>query len=174
MKTILSSVSLAVLIMASSSAFAHCTANRYYVGGGVAFNSTAAFEDATGFQFLAGYCLDFNFKSNKSKTSVEVGYMDSGDFEREVVRFQGNPNRPRLVETDTTSFGGLWVSGLGEYVIDKNMHLMGRIGLDAGDDDGLLFGVGAGFNFSRYAQIRAEYVQRDQVESVQMNWISEF
>lgn len=174
MKIILSSLSIAFLIMSSSSAYAHCTATRYYVGGGVTFNSTSAYEDATGFQFLAGYCLDLNFKSNKSKTSVEVGYMDSGDFEREVVRFQGNPNRPRLVETDTTSFGGLWVSGLGEYVVDKNMHLMGRIGLDAGDDDGLLFGVGAGFNFSRYAQIRAEYVLRDQVESIQMNWISEF
>lgn len=174
MKIVKNAIVFGMLIAVSQAASAHCMVQKYYVGGGVAFTSLPAFDDATGFQVLGGYCLDFNFKSPRSKTSVEVGYMDSGQFSREVVRFPGNPNRPRIVETDTRSFEGVWAAGVGEYHVDRKLHLLGRLGFDAGDDDGLLFGIGMGLNFSRYAQIRGEYVQRDETESIQMNWISEF
>lgn len=154
-------------------ASAHCMKNKYYVGAGLGMNSSQEFGDASGYQLFAGYCLDFNFKSPRSKTSVEVGYMDSGDFEEQRDRFGNNPNRSGTVTVRET-YSGLWFAGLAEYKFDSQMHVMARAGLDVGDQTGLMFGGGAGYNVTKYAQIRAEYILHDEVDSFQVNWISEF
>lgn len=147
--------------------FAHCVKHKYYAGAGVAINSYDNFDNATGFQLLGGYCLDFNFNSPKAKTSIEVGYMDSGDFDRSF-------NRGNTRITESRSFNGLWLSPLAEYKFDFKVHLLGRVGLDLGDDDGLLIGAGLGFNITKFAQLRVEYVIRDNVNSTQLNLITEF
>lgn len=147
--------------------FAHCVNHKYYAGAGMMINSYNHYDDATGFQLLGGYCLDFNFNSPKAKTSIEVGYMDSGDFERTF-------NRGNTQITENRSFNGIWLSPLAEYKFDFKVHLLGRVGLDLGDDDGLLIGGGLGFNITKFAQLRAEYIVRDNVDSVQLNLITEF
>lgn len=161
------------LFMLNSFAYAHCMQNKYYVGGGLGINSTPTFDNTTGYQLFAGYCLDFNFKSPRSRTSVEVGYLDSGEFEKQEDRFANNPNRSSIVAVNKT-YSGVWFAGLAEYRFDNKMHIMGRAGLDIGDANGLLFGGGAGYNVTKYAQVRAEYIIRDDIDSFQLNWISEF
>ena len=62
-------------------------ANRVYFGGGLNANSLPGVGSARGFQFFAGY--DFNFVINEDiLTAVEIGYMDSGDFDR--INLKGN------------------------------------------------------------------------------------
>jgi hypothetical protein len=161
------------LCVCSGIASAHCMQNKYYVGAGLGMNSNQTFGDASGYQVFAGYCLDFNFKSPRSRTSVEAGYMDSGDFERQQNAFGNNPNRSGT-RTVFQTYSGMWLAGLAEYRFDSQMHVMGRAGLDLGDQTGILFGGGAGYNVTKYAQIRAEYIIHDQVDSFQLNWISEF
>ena len=80
-----------VLACIAGAANAHCMKNKYYMGAGMGINSTQDFSNTAGYQIFAGYCLDFNFKSPRSKTSVEVGYMDSGDFQKDQDIFAGNP-----------------------------------------------------------------------------------
>ena len=166
-------VVLSFCLIASNSVYAHCMQSKYYVGAGLGMNSSQQFGDAAGYQMFAGYCLDFNFKSPRSKTSVEVGYMDSGDFEQQRNAFGNNPNRSGTVTVQET-YNGMWFAGLAEYKFDSKMHIMGRAGLDLGDQSGILVGGGAGYNITKYAQIRAEYVLHDEVDSFQVNWISEF
>lgn len=166
-------VILGGMFIFTTTASAHCMKNKYYVGAGMGMNSAETYSTTAGYQFFAGYCLDFNFKSPRSRTSVEVGYLDSGDFEKETDIFQNNPNRSQIV-TVTESYSGLWFSGLAEYKFDNKMHIMGRLGLDVGDQTGILFGGGAGYNVTKYAQVRAEYVLHDEINSFQVNWISEF
>jgi opacity protein-like surface antigen len=165
---------LGMLVFTTGAASAHCMQNKYYVGAGMGINSTQDFTSSTaGYQIFAGYCLDFNFKSPRSKTSVEVGYMDSGEFEKDQDIFANNPNRSSIVEVNK-SYSSVWLAGLAEYKFDNKMHIMGRLGLDVGDQTGVLFGGGVGYNVTKYAQIRAEYILHDEVDSFQLNWISEF
>ena len=166
-------VVLGIMVLFTGLANAHCMKNRYYVGAGMGVNSAQSYSSTAGYQVFAGYCLDFNFMSPRSKTSVEVGYMDTGDFEKETDAFGNNPNKSKIV-TVNESYSGLWFAGLAEYKFDNKMHIMGRVGLDVGDQTGILFGGGAGYNITKYAQIRAEYVLHEEVDSFQVNWISEF
>jgi len=64
---------------------------------------------------------------------------------------------------------GLWANGVGRLMVAPNVELIGRLGLDFGDDDGLMAGIGVGFLVSRTIKLRLEYVQRDNVDSVQFN-----
>lgn len=164
---------LGILTCATGTVSAHCMHNKYYVGAGMGINSTQGFGETAGYQVFGGYCLDFNFKSPRSRTSVEVGYMNSGDFQKDEDIFANNPNRSSIVEVNK-SYSSAWLAGLAEYKFDNKMHIMGRVGFDAGDQTGILFGGGAGYNVTKYAQIRAEYVLHNEVDSFQLNWISEF
>ena len=97
--------------------------------------------------------------------------MDSGDFKRDVFIKQGKTTYQTTV---STSYEGLWVNLVGEYKLDSRVHLLGRIGVDGGDDDGLMVGFGVGLNFSKWAQFRIEYVARDHINSTQINWLTGF
>ncbi len=164
---------ISAFLVYAGSLNAHCMKNKYYAGAGMGINSTQNFSDTAGYQLFAGYCLDFRFKSPRSRTSLEVGYMNSGEFEGQFDTLAGNPNRSNVV-TVNESYSSVWLAGLAEYKFDNKMHIMGRAGLDVGDQTGLLFGGGAGYNITKFAQIRAEYVIHDEVDSFQLNWISEF
>src|SRR6266699_6533366 len=58
------------------------------------------------------------------------------------------------------SASGLWTSGVVRYLVAPNVELIGRAGLDFGDDDGLLFGIGAGYIVNRNLKLRLEFVAR--------------
>ena len=166
------SVFLAGTSVFSSVAVAHCTTEKVYAGAGLTFNSVDNYtNDARGFQLFGGYCLDIHKQNPHLLSSIELGYMDTGDFKRNVYTTR------RGVTTQTTvstSYEGLWVNLVGEYKLDPHVHLLGRIGVDGGDDDGLMAGLGIGLTFSKWAQFRIEYVARDHVNSTQINWLTGF
>lgn len=141
--------------------------NNVYIGGGLGKNSLSGFDDAMGFQFFGGYKLD-NVKLGELKSAVEVGYMSSGDFEFEVCipTFLGP-----ICETGKTDATGLWATYVARYDFSPAAYGLGRIGLDFGDDDGMMFGVGAGYKINRQMDIRGEYVSRENIDSLQANLV---
>ena len=162
------SLLLAATSLFSGTAAAHCLSNKYYAGAGLGFNSMDNYDDANGLQIFGGYCLGF-IKHSPIRTAFELGYMDSGDFKRDVYRSNGT-----YLRTDSLSSEGLWLNLVGEYLVDQRVHLLGRIGFDTGDDDGIMAGFGVGFNLSKWAQLRAEYVVRDNINSAQINLLTGF
>jgi hypothetical protein len=66
---------------------------------------------------------------------------------------------------------GLWANGVGRLMLAPSIELIGRLGMDFGDDDGLMAGIGVGFLLTRSLKLRLEFVQRDNVDSVQLNFV---
>lgn len=129
--------------------------NRAYVGGGLNFNSVGAAGNATGLQIFGGYELDLVI-NNDIKTAIEVGYMDSGNFNS--FGFGGS-----------RSAEGVWVAVPFRVAIDKRLDVLMRLGVDFGDDDGAMVGAGMGYNFNQKSAFRVEYVVRDNINSFQFN-----
>ncbi len=132
-------------------------ANQIYLGGGVSSNDAFG-DDATGFQLFAG--MPMPVKMGKAKLLAEVGYMDSGEFDYNVPFF-GNVGK--------YSIKGLWANAVVEMPVGTSINLIGRAGLDFGDDDGLMIGAGIGIPAGKTFDIRFEYVIRDHVDSLQAN-----
>ncbi len=143
---------------------------NFYFGAGVGMNDAddaftdvpgGSVDDATGFQIFVGY--DTGVKAGPTNLAVEIGYMDSGDFDVEVTV----PILGTIKSSDSAS--GLWATAVFDAPINKDFSVLGRIGMDFGDDDGLMFGVGAGFKLNRQWGLRGEYVIRDNINSLQVN-----
>lgn len=138
--------------------------NNLYAGGGIGFNSIDGADDATGFQAFAGY----NFYEDKGPVTVsaEAGFMDSGDFDF-TVNIPGVPS-----VTTSTDASGLWVSATALYSINESFSALGRLGYDFGDDDGALLGIGVEYDFKQQPfGLRGEYVMRDNIDSLQINFV---
>lgn len=126
--------------------------NEISIGAGLARNSVdTRFGDftETGFQFFAAYDLNQVNLMQGVNTSIELGYMDYG-FTR--------PER-----------GGLWITAVIDGAIQQNFGWLARLGLDLGDDSGLMLGAGLSFVISPKTDFRAEYVIRDEIDSIQFN-----
>lgn len=135
-------------------------ADRFYAGGGISTNDLHG-EDSTGAQVFAGYELPFSL--GKADTAIEVGYHDAGDFDRPGRNFRGDEN-----------IAGLWTTGVATLPVADNVDLIGRLGADFGDDDGLMAGGGVGIDLAPRIQLRGEYVIRDRTESLQANVLYRF
>ena len=124
---------------------------RIYLGGGISNNDAgvSGLDDGTGFQFFGGY--DLPVKISGAKLAVEVGYWDSGDFD------------------PAGSADGLWVNGVIGLHLSRNLDLLGRAGFDFGDDDGFMIGIGIGVKMNKQLELRGEFVQRDETDSLQFN-----
>ena len=135
--------------------------DKLYIGGGLGFNSLSGidFSDGMGFQIFGGY--DLPVKMGKGKLSIEAGYMDSGDME--VGNIFGF-----VVETKAT---GLWGNAVFSLPLQAKMNLIARAGLDIGDDDGFMLGAGLGFELNPKTELRAEYVIRNTIDSLQVNFV---
>ena len=131
-------------------------AKQIYFGGGLGLNDANYSDSAIGFQVFAG--LPLPIKTENVKLSVEVGYMDSGNFERNLGRVSAKAN-------------GLWGTAVAEIPLKDNISAIGRIGLDIGDDDGIMIGAGIGFKMNEKMDLRAEYVIRDTIDSLQVNLV---
>lgn len=148
------------LALASSSVLAQgFDQDNLYVGGGIGINSITGLDDATGFQVFVGYELDMN-DLDPVKLAVEVGYMNSGDFK------WGGFN--------AGSASGLWATAVGSYALSPELSFVGRLGLDFGDDDGLMLGAGVGYAINQQIAVRGEYVIRDNIDSLQANIVYRF
>jgi hypothetical protein len=135
-------------------------AKRIYLGGGLSFNNAPNIGSARGFQFFAGY--ELNFKLNEDiSTALEIGYMDSGNFKDFNSGSRG----------DAT---GLWVSALESVPLSNKTDMLVRLGYDFGDDDGLLLGAGMQYKFDTKVALRMEYVTRENVNGLQANVLVKF
>jgi len=131
--------------------------SKLFLGGGLSSNSVSGSDSAVGYQVFGGY--GFGEVTSKVFIDAEVGYMDTGD----LAKGRGNAHAK-----------GLWANGVGRLMVAPNVELIGRLGLDFGDDDGLMFGVGAGYLLSKKFKLRLEYVERQNVDSVQFNFVYQF
>ena len=134
---------------------------NFYVGGGLNFNSLPGTGSARGFQFFGGYEFDF-LLNDDIKTSVEVGYLDSGNFDR-----INNANNAGSVD-------GVWASALESVAVSSKVDVLARLGYDFGDDDGLLLGAGMQYKFNTKSAMRMEYVSREHLNGLQVNVLVKF
>ena len=132
-------------------------AKQIFFGGGLSINDIDYGDNATGFQIFAGLPIPVNM--GKASLSGEVGYMDSGNFKKWTP--SGN--------VSGGSAEGIWVNAVVEVPVNKNIDLVGRAGLDLGDDDGLMIGGGIGIPVNNKIDLRFEYVIRDNIDSLQAN-----
>ena len=163
MRTAISIATGAMIVLASisSSAFAATLEqDRMYVGGGMADNDVDD-ESATGYQFFAGYELPVD--TGNVDTAVEIGFWDSGDHD------VNTPAGTREKDAD-----GVWANGVASIPIAERLDLVGRAGVDFGDDDGLMIGGGVGVDLADQVEVRGEYVLRDETDSLQANVVYRF
>ena len=125
--------------------------SKMSIGAGLARNSVGSFHE-TGFQFFGAYDLDKVNLVEGTRSSVEVGYMDYG--------FSG-----------TNNAGGIWTTYVLNGAIRDNLGWLARLGLDLGDDSGLMLGAGIGIKMNAATQLRVEYVVRDDIDSLQFNLV---
>src|SRR5712691_8100269 len=137
------------------------TRNLFF-GGGLSQNkidvSGVKSKTGTGYQFFGGYT--FGQIAPQFRVDAELGYMDSGNVEKSVFTVCGSGKAK-----------GLWATGVARYRVAPQIDLIGRAGLDFGDDDGFMFGFGGGYLLNRNSQLRLEYVVRQNVNSLQFNFV---
>ena len=142
---------LAAMVMSANVIAEEFNSKQLYVGGGVGFN-----QGATGFQILGGY--NFNSLLNDDISSaVEIGYMDSGDFDG--LNGGGKADGAK----------GVWLSMVERVPLTRKVNMMGRLGVDFGDDDGLLLGAGLEYSFDTRVSLAMEYVAREHIGGLQAN-----
>jgi hypothetical protein len=154
---------LGLLLVATQANAADLDSSNIYFGAGVGFNSidnnyydnnnfnNHNDSDAVGFQIFAGLPLAVDMGS--ASLAVEVGYMDTGNFDN-----GGSAN-------------GLWSTAVASLPLNNSLKLLGRLGYDFGDDDGVMAGVGVGFSVASQMDLRIEYVIRDHIDSLQANLV---
>jgi hypothetical protein len=149
---------LAMGLSSVASAQSFDTRNLFF-GGGLSQNKVSGLDSAIGFQFFGGY--SFGRVAPQLQMDAELGYMQTGN-----MKLSGCPLPLCEVEAK-----GLWANGVARYRVAPNIDLIGRAGFDFGDDDGFMFGVGGGYLLNRNSQLRLEYVVRDNVDSLQFNFV---
>ncbi len=147
---------LGLLLLATQANAADLYNKPLYFGAGIGFNSVDnnnhySDSDAVGLQVFAGLPLTLDMGS--ADLAVELGYMDTGDFDR-----GGNAD-------------GVWSTVVAKLPLNNDLKLLGRLGYDFGDDDGVMIGAGVGFPMSNGMDLRVEYVIRDHIDSFQINLI---
>ncbi len=169
MSKFMRAVIVAALAMGMSSVASAQGMNQknLFFGAGLGSNSVSG-ASGTGFQFFGGY--GFGEVSPKLNVDAEVGYMDTGSMKKDVTVCYPFPIGCVSTSIDAKA-KGLWANGVGRYRIAPQVELIGRAGLDFGDDDGFMWGVGGGYLVNRNVTLRAEYVVRQHVDSLQFNFV---
>jgi len=124
--------------------------SMFSIGAGISDNSVSGSSDETGFQFFAAYDLNQVNLMEGVKSSVEFGFMDYG------------------FSSDST---GIWATYVAAGTIKEEFGWLARLGLDIGDDSGLMIGAGLRYTTNENMEFRGEYVVRDEVDSLQFNFL---
>ena len=125
--------------------------NLFSIGFGISNNEVSnRRDDETGFQLIVGYDLTGVNLMEGVNSSAEFGFMDFG-FPRD----------------DT----GIWGSFVVDGGLGESFGWLAQIGIDIGDDSGLLVGAGLKFMLNEQSDLRLEYVVRDDVDSLQLNFM---
>src|SRR5256885_3873989 len=128
---------------------------RLYFGGGLSSNSISGADNATGFQVFGGY--NFPALARNFYVDAEAGYMDTGKFKKTVTV------GPFSVTAEDKA-KGLWGSGVARYMVAPQWELLGRLGYDFGDDDGVMVGIGGGYILHQNPKLGPGYLSRATVE----------
>jgi len=128
--------------------------NLFSIGVGISSNSIDTRkndeDDEIGFQFFGAYDLSEVYLMQGVNSSVEFGFMDYG-FKR-----------------DST---GVWATYTIDGMISGDLGWLARAGFDFGDDSGLMVGAGLSYVLDEKQELRFEYVARDEVDSLQFNFL---
>lgn len=135
---------------------------QLFFGAGISQNDIPGSDEGTGYQFFGGY--GFGRVARSVSLDLEVGYMNTGNMDY-ITRVG-----PYLFRADARA-KGLWATMVGRLALNPQFDLIPRIGLDFGDDDGIMVGMGLGFNANRQTQLRLEFIERDTVSSLQFNFV---
>ena len=150
-------LALAAMMFSSAAAAQGFDLRRLFFGASLSVNSVPGSDDGAGFQVFSGY--NFPAIAPNLYVDAEAGYMDTGKLERKGCTG---------VFCDAKA-NGVWANGVVRYLVTPKVDLIGRVGVDFGDDDGLMGGIGAGYIVSPHFKVRLELVKRDDVTSVQFN-----
>ena len=125
--------------------------NLFSIGAGISDNEISSpDEDDTGFQFLIAYdLLQVNLLEGVG-SSLEFGFADFG------------------FDDDDT---GIWGSFVIDGAITEGIGWLAQAGIDIGDDSGLLVGAGLKAMLNEQMDLRLEYVVRDEVDSLLINFL---
>lgn len=126
--------------------------NLFAIGAGISFNDADG-DDEVGFQVFGAYELKEVNLMDDVDSSIEFGIMDFGTDE----------------DND-----GIWASYVIDGAINDQFGWLAQAGWDIGDDSGLLFGAGVKYRLDQATDIRVEYVIRDEVDSLQANFLYHF
>ncbi len=134
-----------------------------YVGAGLGSYSLDYWDNGVGYQVFAGYNLDFELSTgteflDKLAFAVEAGYTSSS-------------YKYYSAELDVA---GLWGAAVASYPINENFKVGATLGLDLGDDSGLLFGFNSTYKINEQFDIRTDYVIRDLTDGLTINVIYKF
>jgi len=138
---------------------------RLYVGAGLNHNEIdspfgGGDADANGYTIFAG--LTFPNDTAGLMTAAELGYSDTGEF------YDGPGD---------TDINGFWIAGVAEKTlpeIDPRVSVLGRAGIDFGDDDGIFLGAGLGFKATKMVDLRAEFINKDASGVYQLSALVHF
>ena len=122
-------------------------ADKFSIGGGLANNSATGVSSEIGFQVFGAYDLNEVKFIDGVDSSVEFGFGDLG-----------------IVNSNS-----IWGNYVIEGPINGQFGWLGRVGLDLGDDSGLMLGFGASYVMNPKLDLRFEYVIRDTVNAMQFN-----
>jgi hypothetical protein len=130
--------------------------DNLFFGAGISINDAPGLDEGTGYQFFGGY--EFGQVAKNVNLDLEVGFWDSGDLCDGIG----------IIDCEAD---GLWANAVGRFAVAQDVELIGRAGLDFGDDDGLMLGVGAGLILNKQSTLRLELVERDDISSIQLNYV---
>lgn len=139
---------------------------KLYSGGALNSNRVdspfdgGASKTALGFSIFGGYMIDNNI--DEVSTAIEVGYAQTRDF---------------FKDTNNTDVRGLWVAGVAQKQlpeVDPGLSALLKAGVDFGDDDGILIGIGAAFKASKQIEGRLEFINKDALTVYQASAILHF
>lgn len=123
---------------------------RLYFGAGFGSNKVPDYDTPkTGLQAFGGYLVGQRggLESGRITMAVEAGYVDTSDADRD----------------------GFWVTPVVSAGVAPSLELMVRAGAMSGHDDGLVYGIGAGYHIERNTAVRIEYVEYPEAYAVQLN-----
>ncbi len=149
---------LGLLIATSPLSAQTIDTKQIYFGGGLGLNDTSGTDNGAGFQIFAGLPLAVDM--GKTKLAVELGYMDTGNMD--INAPSGNAS---------VKANGIWSTAVVTLPLQEKLNLVGRLGYDFGDDDGLMIGGGLGMPIADNMSLRFEYVIRDNIDSLQANLV---
>jgi hypothetical protein len=150
-------LALTAMMFSSAAAGQGFDLRRLFFGAGVSQNKVSGLDNGTGFQAFGGY--NFPAIAPNLYVDAEAGYMDTG-------KLKASGCAGPLCNAKAN---GPWTTGVVRYLVVPSVELIGRAGFDFGDDDGPMFGIGAGYIVNKNLKLRLEFVARDNVDSLQFN-----